>query len=287
MPAGLYRLRDNHPNYPQDHVAWISTYSELSGALSSETHRSHPHPQPSLRMDHSHDAPTTLDQAAAQDGIQDFRHAGNWTSRPIDVAPEYMSDANYMSHGVFTTFGHDSSTQAGRQPQSSSSISPPVPMQQPVPLTPYRLKQCPRGCDSLISVWFQSLDGTLGIPLSMVPLKGTCSALANGLQPICNGDVPEKASIRMQWPGYSVSYHRQMNIRNARRNPTPITVSKLAILVASHTRLMIDQYANYDCSDVTWQFAPRGPIHYSNIILVGAVQVSHRSIQPIFEYLRK
>lgn len=90
MPAGLYRLRDNHPNYPQDHVAWISTYSELSGALSSETHRSHPHPQPSLRMDHSHDAPTTLDQAAAQDGIQDFRHAGNWTSRPIDVTPEYM-----------------------------------------------------------------------------------------------------------------------------------------------------------------------------------------------------
>ena len=168
-------------------------------------------------------------------------------------------------------------------------------------------------------IFFVSGDGrTLGIPLTQ--------ATAGRFPPLLNGRVPapvgncHTTTIRVtvsasqatrsvpivnhhfQWPGYD-EQNRQIMTRDQTQNQNTISLETLAARVAGAVCRILEvslsesslqpssdrskmNLARMQCQRPAWQVGGRGGVTENDIILIGLIQVSQGSWQPILQLNR-
>ncbi|KZT01704.1 uncharacterized protein LAESUDRAFT_730981 [Laetiporus sulphureus 93-53] len=106
-------------------------------------------------------------------------------------------------------------------------------------------------------------------------------------EPVYKGNISEKASIRIEWPGYK-PYAQQVNIRRTSEKGTQsITIIKFIQEIAKQVQVMIKEFAGVKCTMPEWDLSPRGSITFDQIVLLEVRQVSLGSFQPILAVARQ
>jgi len=126
-------------------------------------------------------------------------------------------------------------------------------------------------------------DGTtLGLPLNQAA-SGDCSALLNARLPAPVGHY-HTTFIRIMWPGYN-EWSTQIMLRDQTPARSTIPIEALAARVARAVCRFLQDCAGQQCMSPTW-FIGRGGITANDIILVGLIQVTQGSWQPILQLNR-
>ncbi|KAH9986205.1 hypothetical protein BJV74DRAFT_929102 [Russula compacta] len=137
-------------------------------------------------------------------------------------------------------------------------------------------------------IFFECLDGKLGLPLEAAIIPGQCKTLRNALAYAPLG-AWSKAYVRITWPGYQ-RFKRQICIRDPADNPLTVTVATFAHRVGRS----IDAFLR-DCkpdpksplSDrQLWQIGDGGT-QRSDIVIIGVVNDSVGSWMPILQLTQR
>jgi len=137
--------------------------------------------------------------------------------------------------------------------------------------------------DFHMPVFFNNVDGSLGVPLNAA--AGQMSLYgANQLAPL--GDKTT-TKIRIGWPGYQPA-ESQVQLRDQTPARSPITLDRLVRHLCGRVRQFLS-----DCEHVPVQGHPHkwtvghGNITFSEVILIGVVQVSAGSWMPILQLMSR
>ncbi|KAF8494388.1 hypothetical protein F5888DRAFT_655532 [Russula emetica] len=132
-------------------------------------------------------------------------------------------------------------------------------------------------------IFFVQSDGTtLGLPLNQAA-SGNCSALLNAHRPAPVGQQ-HTTFIRILWSGYS-EWSSQIMTRDQTPAHNTIPMEALAARVARAVCRFLQDCAGQRCTSPAW-FIGRGGITANDIILVGLIQVTQGSWQPILQLNR-
>jgi len=122
----------------------------------------------------------------------------------------------------------------------------------------------------------------LGLPL-LKAAAGNCETLldAKAAAPVGN---PSTMYIRINWPGYS-EWTTQRMTRDQTSEHNTISLEKFAKRLASAVSRFLDEAQSNDGENPNWRVGVGG-VTKDQVILIGAVQVSQGSWQPILQLNR-
>ncbi|KAH9976824.1 hypothetical protein BGW80DRAFT_1202963 [Lactifluus volemus] len=125
----------------------------------------------------------------------------------------------------------------------------------------------------------------VGLGLSLIhAAAGDCRMLLGGLIEAPVGSC-STTYIRIKWPGYD-DWYRQIMTRDQTPAHTTISLEKLARRVANAVCLFLDEAAQMNGRDPEWRIGGYTGIKKDEVILIGLVQVSQGSWQPILQLNR-
>ncbi|KAH9986941.1 hypothetical protein BJV77DRAFT_806792 [Russula vinacea] len=123
----------------------------------------------------------------------------------------------------------------------------------------------------------------LGLRLAQAR-RGNVEGLLDGRAPALVGDC-KTTSIRIKWPGYN-AWTGEITTREASPAQNTITLETLAESVADAVRQFLEIGAGQQCGLPAWRVGGQGGITANEIILIGLIQITEGSWQPILQLER-